>query len=64
MVLPGTDGPVITGLEHVTAHSFGCCFPSLERQRLVQAEARAAQIVMFAHYSSKSYIYRPLCLVL
>lgn len=33
MVLLGTDGPVITGLGHVTAHSFGCCFPSLERQR-------------------------------
>lgn len=33
IVLLGTDGPVITGLEHVTAHSFGCCFPSLERQR-------------------------------
>lgn len=33
IVLLGTDGPVITGFEHVTAHSFGCRFPSLERQR-------------------------------
>lgn len=34
MVLLGTDGPVITGLEHVTAHSFGCRFPTLERERI------------------------------
>lgn len=32
--LQGTDGPVITGLEHVAALSSGCCFPSLERQRM------------------------------
>lgn len=44
VVPPGTDGPVIAGLECVTAHSFECCCcPSFKRQRLEQAEARAAQ---------------------
>lgn len=62
MVLLGADGPVITGLETCNCTQLWVLLSKFgEAERLVQAEARTAQTVMFAHYSSKSPVRHSLC---